>query len=82
MGRVHLRLPQSIIVKISSRKHQGLKRFHVSKHILANWVSQRLVVLSEPENREHLNLIFPVYVELMRQIPSISMEGAREVFLH
>jgi hypothetical protein len=34
------------------------------------------------ENRDHLNLIFPVYFDLMRQIPSIHSEGAEEVLLH
>ena len=33
-------------------------------------------------NWEHLNLIFPVYFDLMRQFSPISPEGAREVFLH
>jgi hypothetical protein len=33
-------------------------------------------------NWDHLNLIFPVYFDLMRQFSPISPEGAREVFLH
>ena len=31
---------------------------------------------------DHLNLIFPVYFDLMRQFSPISPEGAGEVFLH
>jgi hypothetical protein len=31
---------------------------------------------------DHLNLILPVYFDLMRQFSCISPEGAREVFLN
>jgi hypothetical protein len=34
------------------------------------------------QNRDPLNLIFPVYFDLMRQFSPISPEGTREVFLH
>jgi len=34
------------------------------------------------QNWDHLNLIFPVYFDLMRQFSPISPEGAGEVFLH
>jgi hypothetical protein len=34
------------------------------------------------QNRDPLNLIFPVYFDLMRQFSPISPEGSGEVFLH
>lgn len=32
--------------------------------------------------RDHLNLIFPVYFDLMSRYPSFYSEGSREIFLH
>jgi hypothetical protein len=44
---------------------------------------ERLVLLETgQDSREHLNLIFPVYFDLMRQFSPISPEGSRDVFLH
>jgi len=44
---------------------------------------ERLVLLEVgQDSRDPLNLIFPVYFDLMRQFSPISPEGAREVFLH
>ena len=44
---------------------------------------KRLVFLEVGQDpRDHLNLIFPVYFELMRQFSCISPEGARDSFLH